>query len=55
VLTGFLAIARLVAKRKEKLLVQLSQLQSKGAQEQLLHDIAMLAARMQGHPERAAE
>jgi CHAD domain-containing protein len=54
VLTGFLAVARLVAKRKEKLLVQLSQLQSKGAQEQLLHDIAMLAARMQGHSERVA-
>lgn len=54
VLTGFLAVARLVAKRKEKLLVQLSQLQSKGAQEQLLHDIAMLAARLQGHAELAA-
>lgn len=53
-LGGLLAIARLVAKRKERLLVQLSQLQSKGAQEQLLHDIAMLAARLQGHPEAAA-
>lgn len=51
-LTGILAVARLVAKRKEKLLVQLGQLQAKGAQEQLLHDIAMLAARLQGHPER---
>lgn len=54
ILTGILAVARLVAKRKEKLLVQLSQLQSKGAQEQLLHDIAMLAARLQGHSEAAA-
>jgi len=36
------------------LLVQLSQLQSKGAQEQLLHDIAMLAARMQGHSDSVA-
>ncbi|MBI5463039.1 MAG: CHAD domain-containing protein [Gammaproteobacteria bacterium] len=54
VLTGLLAVARLVAKRKEKLLVQLAQLQTRGAQEQLLHDIAMLAARMQGHAERAA-
>ena len=53
-LTGMLAVARLVAKRKEKLLLQLGQLQSKGAQEQLLHDIAMLAARLQGHPENVA-
>lgn len=53
-LSGLLAIARLVAKRKERLLVQLSQLQSKGAQEQLLHDIAMLAARLQGHAESVA-
>lgn len=49
VLTGILAVARLVAKRKEKLLVQLAQLQNRGAQEQLLHDIAMLASRLQGH------
>lgn len=54
VLTGILGVARLVAKRKEKLLVQLSQLQSKGAQEQLLHDIAMLASRLQGHAESVA-
>lgn len=54
VLNGLLVVARLVAKRKEKLLVQLSQLQSKGAQEQLLHDIAMLAARLQGHSESVA-
>lgn len=53
VLTGILAVARLVAKRKEKLLQQLGQLQSKGAQEQLLHDIVMLAARLQGHAEPA--
>lgn len=49
VLTGILAVARLVAKRKEKLLQQLGKLQTKGAQDQLLHDIAMLAARLQGH------
>lgn len=48
-LTGLLLIARLVAKRKEKLFEQLGRLQAKGAHEQLLHDIAMLAARMQGH------
>jgi CHAD domain-containing protein len=52
-LTGILTVARLIAKRKEKLLVQLAQLQTKGAQEQLLHDIAMLAARLQGHAEPA--
>lgn len=51
VLTGILAVARLVAKRKERLLQQLGRLQAKGAQEQLLHDIAMLAARLQGHTE----
>ena len=54
VLAGILAVARLVAKRKEKLLVQLALLQNRGAQEQLLHDIAMLAARLQGHTEIAA-
>ena len=53
VLTGILAVARLIAKRKERLLQQLGQLQAKGAQEQLLHDIAMLAARLQGHAEPA--
>jgi CHAD domain-containing protein len=53
VLAGILAVARLVAKRKERLLIQLGQLQAKGAQEQLLHDIAMLAARMQGHTDPA--
>lgn len=52
-LSGILAVARLVAKRKEKLLVQLAQLQTRGAQEQLLHDIAMLASRLQGHTEPA--
>lgn len=51
-LTGLLWIARLIAKRKEKLFEQLGRLQAKGAQEQLLHDIAMLAARMQGHAEQ---
>lgn len=51
VLTGILAVSRLVAKRKEKLLQQLGQLQAKGAQDQLLHDIAMLAAGLQGRSE----
>ena len=51
VLNGILAVARLVAKRKEKLLQQLGQLQAKGAQDQLAHDIAMLAAGLQGRTE----
>lgn len=54
-LTGLLLVARLVAKRKEKLFDQLGRMQSKGAHDQLLHDIAMLAARMQGHAEAEGE
>ncbi len=50
--TGLLLISRLVAKRKVKLFEQLGRMQSKGAHEQLLHDIAMLAAGLQGHPDQ---
>ena len=53
-LTGILAVARVVAKRKEKLLQQLGQLQANGAQDQLSHDIAMLAAGLQGGSETLA-
>ncbi|MBU1191682.1 MAG: CHAD domain-containing protein [Gammaproteobacteria bacterium] len=53
-ITGILAVARVVAKRKEKLLQQLGQLQANGAQDQLSHDIAMLAAGLQGHSETLA-
>ncbi|MFN2309144.1 MAG: CHAD domain-containing protein [Gammaproteobacteria bacterium] len=48
VLVGMFAVARLVARHKERLLAQFAKLQAQGAQEQLLHDIAMLAARLQG-------
>ncbi|MBZ0072560.1 MAG: CHAD domain-containing protein [Thiohalobacteraceae bacterium] len=41
--TGVLLVARLVAKRKEKLFQQLGRMQAQGEIEQLLHDIAMLA------------
>lgn len=49
--TGVLLVARLVAKRKEKLFQQLGQMQVRGQTEQLLHDIAMLSAGLQAHPD----
>ena len=51
VVTGVLLVARLIAKRKEKLLQQLGQMQAQGHTEQLLHDIAMLATGLAGQPD----